>query len=88
MKVSKVKYGSLIKIKKWYRKCLEDDIANENLEYKMNVEYYKEFLSNEAFVYLGEIPQMTGHIICAGRNGKIYFGFHDDDFKVLTEDEV
>ena len=84
------KHGTLIKIRKWYRKYLTDDLAlsEKDRGYKMNEKYYKQFLSNEVFVYLGEIPQMSGHIICAGRDGKVYFGFHDDDFKRIPDDEA
>lgn len=80
-----MRYGALIKLEQEYidilRKCIDrKEVANTT--------YYEEFLSNSAFVYLGEVVQMPGHIICAGKNGKVYFGFHDDDFRELTDDEA
>lgn len=79
------KYGSLIKLQKKYIDILTQCIKKKQVK---DVKYYKQFLSNSVFVYLGEIPQMSGHIICAGKDGKVYFGFHDDDFQELTEEEL
>lgn len=80
------RYGALIKLTDEYRKIIENEIAKEHVK---KPKFYKGFLSNESFVYLGEVAQMSGHIICAGvLDGKIYVGFHDDDFRELTDDEV
>ncbi len=44
---------------------------------------------DDIFVYLGEISNMRGHVVVAGHvSGKIYSGYHDDNFVELTEDEV
>ena len=40
------------------------------------------------FVYLGEIPNMPGHCVVIGwSTGKVYSGFHSENFRLLMEDE-
>jgi hypothetical protein len=39
-------------------------------------------------VFLGEIPNMPGHGIFGGSSGKVHFGYHIDDFREATEEEV
>lgn len=75
---------ALIKLTDEHREILRDELKNVN-----RPEFYEQFMSNESFVYIGEVVQMPGHIICAGvQDGKIYVGFHDDDFVELTDDEA
>ena len=46
-------------------------------------------LSEEHFVYLGEIPNMPEHCVVAGRqSGKVFSGFHLDNFMELNENET
>jgi hypothetical protein len=47
------------------------------------------FKKKEAYVFLGEIPNMPGHCVVAERmNGKIHAGFHTELFSELATDEV
>jgi len=46
------------------------------------------FYSNEVFVYLGEMVNMPGHVIVAGRDGFVYFGYHPENFEEVPEDET
>lgn len=40
------------------------------------------------FVYLGEIPNMLGHVVVVGwSTGKFYAGFHPENFRLLRDDE-
>lgn len=50
--------------------------------------FYEEFLAQPSFVYLGEIPNMPGHIVVAGQNGRVYYGFHDDEFEETPQDDI
>ena len=36
-------------------------------------------------VYLGEVVDMPGHGIFAGQSGKVYFGYHTDDFEEVEQ---
>lgn len=41
------------------------------------------------YVYLGEIPQMPGHIIVADYyNGRLYCGYHAEDFIEISERDM
>ena len=52
-------------------------------------QYRYNFPKNETLVYFGEIDQMPGHcIVCDFKTGKFFCGFHTDNFKPLTEDEI
>jgi DNA-binding XRE family transcriptional regulator len=42
----------------------------------------------DAFLYLGEIKQMPGHVAVVDRKGKIHWAYHDDDFREPMENEV
>ena len=44
------------------------------------------FKYGQVVVMLGEIEQMPGHCIVA-TGGKVYFGYHTDDFTKLIADE-
>ncbi len=46
------------------------------------------FYSNEVFVYLGETVNMPGHVIVAGKDGNVYFGYHPENFEEVPEDET
>ena len=83
---------SLVKLSQEYRdimkKWSQSDKYKGDFSRSGEPGFYKEFLAQETFVYLGEIPNMPGHVVVAAENGRVYFGFHDDDFEELTEDEV
>jgi len=41
-----------------------------------------------AVIYLGEIPNMKGHIVFIGDDGKIYWGYHPENFRKAKEEEI
>ena len=50
---------------------------------------YSPLLKEETFIFLGEIPNMKEHCVIAGRlSGRIYSGYHIQDFEELTENEI
>ncbi len=47
------------------------------------------FLDDMPLIYLGEIPNMPGHGVFAGhRSGRLYSGYHIDQFVELRLSEV
>lgn len=47
------------------------------------------FRTGEIFIFLGEIPNMSGHcVILNTKTHEIHYGYHTEDFVELTEDEV
>jgi len=47
------------------------------------------FKENGIYIFFGEIPNMPGHCIVSDhKTGKIYSGYHTDNFVELTGDEV
>ena len=52
--------------------------------------YAKEypFKEGQHFLFLGEIPKMPGHCAVADRAGKVHWGYHTDNFVMLTEEEI
>lgn len=65
---------SLVKVAQWYL-----DFLNEK-----DCPLFQE----KTFIFLGEIPNMQGHCVVVGhKTGKIFSGFHIEDFVELTEDE-
>lgn len=70
-----MKYLSIVMLEDWYIK-----------ELKKNND--KRFEKDNWFVYLGEIPNMLGHCVLIGHEtGKVYSGYHIENFRLPTEDE-
>ena len=47
------------------------------------------FKKEQTFVFLGEIRKMDGHgVFVDMKTGKIFCGYHMDEFIELTEDEI
>ena len=47
------------------------------------------FRACEAYVFFGEIPNMPGHCVVAEhKSGRIYSGYHTDNFVELGKDEI
>lgn len=46
------------------------------------------FNPGDSYIYLGEIVNMPGHCIVADKAGRVYYGYHVENFVELTEDEV
>ena len=76
---------SRVKITKSYRDILDGFIANAN---PIGYELYTAFLAENHFIFLGEIPNQEGHCVLLGKSGRLYDGFHNEDFEELNEDEV
>ena len=41
-----------------------------------------------SLLFLGEITNMPGHCAVVDREGKVYWGYHTDNFRQPTEDEI
>lgn len=70
---------TMVRVMEWYRKEMKDYAKTA---------YYKSFLAERHFVYMGEITNMQGHGIYAGASGKMYMGFHPENFEVIPDEEV
>ncbi|RKZ78055.1 MAG: hypothetical protein DRQ35_06580 [Gammaproteobacteria bacterium] len=46
------------------------------------------FSKKHRYIYMGEIPNMGGHCIVMDDDGKMYVGYHTDNFVELTDDEM
>ena len=46
------------------------------------------FAKDRRYVFLGEIPNFGGHCIVSDGNGKMYTGFHLENFIELTHNEL
>jgi len=47
------------------------------------------FKEDEPYIFMGEIVQMPGHcIVIEMKSGRIYSGYHTEDFIELSEDET
>ena len=69
---------SLVKLEKEAKEWLED---NDHKDCPL--------LKEEAFVYLGEIPNMEGHCVVIGNSTKtILSGYHIDNFEEISPEET
>ena len=50
--------------------------------------YKYPFKNGDTVFVFGDIEQMPGHCVIATKNGKVYWGYHTDNFCKLTEDEA
>ncbi len=57
-------------------------------EYATTYKQYYPFKDGECLLYLGEIPNMPGHVAVVDWNGKVHWGYHMEDFRNPTEDEL
>ncbi len=46
------------------------------------------FSSKHRYIFLGEIPNMQGHCIVMDDTGKMYTGYHNENFVELTDDDL
>ncbi len=42
----------------------------------------------EHLLYFGEVLQMPGHCVVVNKKGRVFWGYHTDNFREPTEDEV
>ena len=47
-----------------------------------------ELKNGEHFLFLGEIKNMPGHCAIVDIRGLTHFGYHTDDFRLPTDDEL
>jgi len=69
---------SLVKVLQWYLDFLkEKNIQDCPLS------------QEKTFIFLGEMPNMRGHCVVVGqKTGKVFCGYHIENFIELTEDET
>lgn len=49
----------------------------------------KSLLQESNFIFLGEIPNMPGHVVVAGmKSGKVFAGWHPEMFEQLSDEET
>lgn len=49
----------------------------------------KDMVLNGPYIFLGEIPNMPEHcVVVSFKTGRVFCGYHTDDFHELSEDEV
>jgi len=46
------------------------------------------FKPGDIVLFLGEIEYMPGHAVIVNKEGKVIFGYHMDNFRKLTKEEV
>jgi hypothetical protein len=46
------------------------------------------FFHGEHLLFMGEISNMRGHVIVVNKHGQTFWGYHADNFVILSEDEV
>jgi hypothetical protein len=74
--MEKIEFLSIVMLKDWYIEHLK--------EIKFNP-----FGKDTMFIYLGEIPNMPGHCVVIGHgSGKVYSGYHTEDFRLPRENEI
>ena len=58
---------------------------------RLPVEYHEKYPFSPAglCIFFGEIPNMPGHCVVADhRTGRVYSGYHTENFAELADDEV
>ena len=76
---------AFVKLTASYRKIME---PYRETPHRGDHDYYRDFLDETHFVYMGEIANMPGHGVFLGASGKSYIAFHPEDFEELSEDEI
>ena len=76
--------------KEYYMMLMEKGgILKKYLQATKNINSYLDgpFERGEDYLCLGEIKNMKDHFIFVDKAGKVLYGYHNDDFRILTEDE-
>ena len=80
-------YRVKIKIPRQYS-FVRFDVSNQPKDYR---DHFKKgrlvFSPRHRYIFMGEIPNMPGHCVVADDNGKMYTGYHIENFIELTDDE-
>ena len=43
--------------------------------------------TGDTVLVLGEIEQMPGHVVVATKDGRVFYGYHADNFDKLDKDD-
>lgn len=57
-------------------------------ETKESINSMYPFKIGDHLLYMGEITNMRGHVIIADNKGKIFWGYHPENFRLPTDEEV
>jgi hypothetical protein len=49
---------------------------------------YKDIQNGEHVLLLGEITNMPGHMVLVNNQDKILWGYHREDFRILSDEET
>lgn len=71
------------KIRKFYESLIKASPKSKSLG------TIKLILSESVFIFMGEIPNMPGHVVVAGMStGRIFAGYHPENFEQLSDEET
>lgn len=70
------------------QKFIQNQIVICDVESPVNNPHAYPWKKGESLLYLGEVVQMPGHCIVVNRKGKIFWGWHTDNFRYPTENEI
>jgi hypothetical protein len=69
---------SLVRVEDWYKEHL---VKGGNAKHPL--------AKGDLFVFLGEIPNMPGHCVVIDHStGKVYSGFHIENFHEVKPEEI
>lgn len=73
---NKMRQYALIKLTEDFKEAMANDKAHP-------------IMQEDVFIYFGEIPNMLCHCVVAGhKSGKVFSGYHIENFQELTEEEL
>jgi hypothetical protein len=79
---------AIVRLTKDSRKMYQDYLKENKSRTKRN-SGIASLLLEEVFIFLGEIPNMRGHVVVAGmKSGKIFSGWHTECFEQLSDEET
>ncbi len=54
------------------------------------MEYHSQypFSRTDVFLFLGEVQQMPGHCVIASKDGRILWGYHTENFVVISPEDA
>jgi len=57
----------------------------DNVDSKYHNQY--PFTRKDVLLFMGEVEQMPGHCAVATKDGRVLWGYHTENFVVISEDE-
>lgn len=58
------------------------------VEWPKGLETSFPFKNGDSLLFLGEIPNMPGHCAVVNRDGQVLWGYHLEDFRHPTDEEI